>query len=426
MRNKRFLTPDTSPKKNPFAPQPTDVSRSDYIPFSEAVVVDAVINEDHEFFSEDGYNVGCIRVRSLHSDMYKEESDLVWAFPIDSTIEEWPLINEIVQIYHILNRVYYTRKLNVGNRQNNQAFYGLIQEGKPIVQSSGNLKNIRESTHTPINVLEESEDKLGEYFEEDTSYRLRHWEGDTILQGRTGQAIRFGSSFLDSKVHLGVFPAQERNQASTIILTAGLARRNPVPSNRFGRVVEDFNRDHTSVWMAEDMRLRVDPSAADSPAHDKFPSEFPTKLERNFLAINSGTIFINTKRSGIYVSSKTDTRVSTVRDTYIESGRRYGSYSEDHSTIGSGNRISLMSPKIYIGSRNNTSEPLVLGNTLNDILIQLIQAIISTAPTHVLGTMGPASLNPGLLSNLQQILGQLRSRVILSQDNFVNRNNETV
>jgi hypothetical protein len=413
-------------QRNPLAPQPVDLSGSSEFEFAEAIVLDVVVNEDHEYFNEDGYNVGSVKVRVLQTDLFKDINELTWAYPSEVLVEEWPLKNEIVRVFRMLNKLYYTKPVNIGKYSSNQAMFGLAPETEKVPSSEQSSDAIRKSKHSPRIVKSRNEEELGDYFEDVEEYRLRHWEGDVIKQGRSGQSIRLGSTFLDSDVHRGIFRAKERDQSATIIITAGHdSDKDRVPNNQFGRVTEDFDVDATSLWMIEDGILEFKTATRNTSSYRKVTG-LPSVINHNFMAINTGTVLINSKREGIHLSSKKTVTFSSVDGVFSETDGPTRIYSIGPNEVISRNRVSLMASKVFIGSRSNTSQPLVLGTELTNLLIQLIQAFISSAPAHVFTTMGPAPLNPQVVAALQTALVSLQSRTILSNDNFVSRTNDTV
>jgi len=78
------------------------------------------------------YNyIGACKVRLCFSQQGLEKEKLSWAFPIESTgIVEYPLLNEVVIVVKYLDRLFYTRKLNLNgfvNQESNfrlEKFYG--------------------------------------------------------------------------------------------------------------------------------------------------------------------------------------------------------------------------------------------------------------------------------------------------------------
>lgn len=426
MRKRYKVLPKTHRSDyNPFKRPSVSIGGSEYLESSEAVVLDVIVNEEHDMYRDDGYNVGCVKFRPLNGGMFKDEDELQWAFPLYSNREEWPLKNEIIRIYTFLNRIYYVDKINLGNRQTQQALFSPEQEAGRIPSSAENVETLRQSTYAPLDLSDDEEPELGDYYvDREDQHRLRHWEGDIIYQGRSGQSIRLGSSFLDDEVNIGVYKSTEVDQSANIVMVAGLSDRNPTPDNEFGRIRERFNEDYTTLWMAEDSDIRVTPTSADASAYNA-KSEFSEKIQRNFFAVNTGTVYINSRRHGINVSSNGNIILSGNSSYSVEVDGQIDTYSVGPTSIWSRDRVSIVAPKIYIGSRTDTSEPLVLGQSLTDLLLDIVNTLLSNASSHTLGSTGPAALNPGNVSMLARVAGQLRARQILSNDNYVNRKNES-
>jgi hypothetical protein len=76
-----------------------DSARSRTTHIYEGMVVDVILDHMHEEYSlVDGYNVGAIKVRLNQVTQIIDDDLLDWAFPLDSSIMEYPLIGEKVQI----------------------------------------------------------------------------------------------------------------------------------------------------------------------------------------------------------------------------------------------------------------------------------------------------------------------------------------
>jgi len=175
----KYHNPLPSLPRNPLSPPSSGVPKADVSFNEEAVVVDVIVNEEHEDASADGYNVGVIKFKFLESDTYRSSDTAYKAYPLDSNVVEFPLINEIVYVFSSLNRYYYTRKINLGNHSAHQAFPGLSTEMGPLNSQKSRSDTFQKSKITPINVSSTpTEFRLGKYFKEKRVYRLRHWEGD--------------------------------------------------------------------------------------------------------------------------------------------------------------------------------------------------------------------------------------------------------
>ncbi len=136
---------------------------------------------------------------------YLSKEKLSWAFPMESTgIVEYPLLNEVVIVVKYLDKLFYTRKLNLNgfiNQESNfrlEKFYGNNDGNKDLVSEDG-LKT--ESVEGPLSLnsfkkISNNQVKgvLGSYFLANSKIRkLRRYEGDTVLESRHGQSIRFSA-----------------------------------------------------------------------------------------------------------------------------------------------------------------------------------------------------------------------------------------
>lgn len=450
---------------NPLAPGYVGAVYSELEWATDAVVVDVITNEDHPKHSKDGFNVGCIQFRSLSSGFFRAQDNLNWAFPVDSLVEEFPLKNEIVHVFKSLNRIYYSRTINLGNRPSHQAFFGLASEMGTPPNSVNKVDTLEQSKYSPKNETKIDENPLGNYFKDmEEVSRLKHWEGDKIIQGRSGQTIRFGTAWLDPSIYSNGFQSLENDQSPNIIIRVGpYNQAAKTTDNRYGRVVEDINNDKTSIWMTTDQAVDLKTATDDSEIHAKSILEYPTNFDKNQLILNSGRLIFNSKTDKILMHSLEGIHSNTLKDFTVDAGRDYVSYlgrdnaieiiNNDIKNVGkskfvwvgsvlkydvgltfdvysgrflnlhSQDVMSLVSKKIFLGSLKDDSEPLVLGNTLVDILTEFIQAILSSAPTHVVTPVGPGALAGGAVTAYQTLLSKLETA--LSEDNFVNKKNET-
>jgi hypothetical protein len=109
------------------------------------------------------------------------------------------LLNEIVIIFRALNRLYYTRKIGLSPKITNHAMFGLKEEISPAQAQQDPRPSDYEKTkgtaqgccrHTPQSPWEIFYRCLeGIYPTYGTT------KGDIVLEGRTGQSIRFGAAW---------------------------------------------------------------------------------------------------------------------------------------------------------------------------------------------------------------------------------------
>jgi hypothetical protein len=438
---KRKVITNTVSISNPFGPSTSQSGHTTSEQFEEAVIVDVIVNNEHSDYSKDGYNVGAVKFRFLNSNFYRPDESLNWAFPLDSNISEYPLLNEVVYVFQALNRFYYMKKFNVANRPTTQPFFGLNEEAQPIDTPSENIKNIRSAQASPVKPSSSKPAKLGKYFKDlPTIQRLKHLEGDLIFEGRSGQSIRFGTSWLDATtndVTKKPFKSSVTDQSPNLIMRIGpspdVARTVPGP---FGLTVEDINVDASSLWMVSDQIVPLRMATKDSKIHALSTSTFPKSLTGNQIIINSDRIVLNSKKDKIIGSSMNGIHFMTLQDYTVDVDGNHITWTNKNRRdrvaqdwkLSVGNNLSLVGKKVFIGTTDSMDEPLVLGETLKQFLTQLLEILVQEPLILMTGSPGsPSSQNPARIAKLKQLsstylAGQAK---ILSLDNFTVKQNKS-
>jgi hypothetical protein len=156
-------------------------------------------------------------------------------------------------------------------------------------------------------------------------------------------------------------------------------------------VNEDIDADGSSLWMTTDEEVDLGFAATDG-----FTTEVPV-LDGKQIILNSDRIVFNAKNDG---------------ELYCFAGKNINLISNTSAVI--------ETAEIYLGSPD-ASEPIVKGQVLHDLLVELIDAIngIHTIPTPA-GPTGPlnASQTTGgvLGTSLAKIKGKVKD--ILSAQNY--------
>ena len=449
---------------NPFAPAVAGVPQieSDWI--INAVVVDVILNEDHPEFDASGYGVGSVKFRDIGYQLYRRTEDLHWAMPLYANDESFPLKNELINVFSAFNKFYYIRTVNIGYRPTTQAFYDLISEGGPPITENDRIKEFQRSSSHPKNVTVSNTNVLGDYFLDLPNINhLRHWEGDRIIEGRSGQSIRLGSSWTSSSIYKSYpFQSLKNNQSPNILFRVGQSPRQvPVPNTMFGRVVEDVNNDLVSLWLVTDQVVPLQTATSTAAIHNKSVRFPPTQWSGNQFVANSERIILNAKRNEIFIYSSDGCHISTNSDATIDAANDFLSFlGRNHLTeitnyrkinVGSsdlhwsgqdfiykaiedinlisgrnirlhaGNQYSIVSPKIFIGSENDRTQPMVLGTELIRVLRDIIMAHLESAASYVITAAGPGAISADVVNRLNSVLDRLES--ILSKDNYVSKIN---
>ena len=422
--------------------------------FEESVVVDVVVNDTHPAYNAQGDNVGVIKFRFINSQQYLPDDSLNEAFPFFANLSDYPLLNEIVYVFRALNRWYYMTKFNTTNKVTAQALFGLNTKLGPIKSDSKDSQQKTEIADGGAEIREDpiaKEARLGEVFQDkENVFRLRHQEGDIIYEGRSGHSIRFGSN-------------QDEDQAPNMLIRIG---PNPDPEvsvddSECALVDEDINADLSSLWIVSNQVVPLTFATVDSDTHFESVDEKPGTLDGNQIIINSDRLVLNTKRDKLLVSTFLGTNFTTLQDHTVDADKNYKSFAginrevrigQDYLiTIGrdyllsiegdktskivgatvhqSDGNHSIVADKIFIGSLNDQTEPLVLGEQLRDFIDQFLNIFIRNAATLTLPTVGVGPLNPAVVAQIVQLRSQFgtttkssaQSQGFLSTNNFVTR-----
>jgi hypothetical protein len=443
-------------------------------PIYEGLVEDVILDSSQNQYAPDGYNLGSIKVRIFTTTNGLSSSKLDWAHPMESTIQEIPLIGELVAMHKIRGSFFYSRKIPIGRR---------IQENG-MLNLSKVLSNTSMLASRPTSGKESTPEghKFGKYFKPDSRVRqLKHFEGDVLFQGRMGHSIRFGSSKSD---------LTSDGMAPNIILRTGqgkdIEKTAASSTEVFGYILEDINKDASSIWMTSDQVVNFRPCTQDAGSHHRSALTAPILYDGAQIISNSDRIILNAKKTHILMYASEGIHMHSIADSSIDadsnilftanlnisfrSNMNINSTADEDFIVNAGSDILFMSldknstiaNKIYLGSAANDREPMVGGYSLSVFLARLINVLMgnpllgappqipgfpynpaftvvpgTSAALHVLTAMGPGVLNPVIVTGLQALALELLppntgAKIPLpysgapfnSRDNFVMISNE--
>jgi hypothetical protein len=183
------------------------------------------------------------------------------AYPIFSTIKQYPLISEIVLIVpgpdpnmndNIAEQgMYYFPPYALWNSVNHNAFPNM-RDYEAYVKQNSNSEG--------VNNKQVSEDNpgqlpLGYMFKELLDVRsLRPFEGDTIIESRFGSSIRFGSTNTTKKLNSWSSTGELRKPITIIRNGQG----SQPTKDYFDPTVEDINKDGSTIWMLSGQNVNID------------------------------------------------------------------------------------------------------------------------------------------------------------------------
>ncbi len=376
-------------------------------PYKDAIVEDIILNRDHPDYAPNGSNIGMVRVRIIPDNRGTPTDRLNWATPLESSIREYPLKNEIVMIFYSVGKLFYTRRVNITNKITESSWPGLAARFSPRPSAKTATQDVvlAASGGPPVSLgTNDSSITLGDEFKENPAVKMvQPFEGDTIIQSRYGSVVRFGSSLFSNAV--------TNNPSPNILLTAGqaISKVTTVPG-AFGLTYEDINLDRTAIWMVTNEEITLLPATAGSVAHLRSAEISDSdKYTGAQIFANSDRIILNSKLNEISLFSNAEINLSAVQSITIDSaksvmitGERDITLTTPQDIVLTGRTISLNSTKdfsqetsgnyiisgkkIFIGaSPNDTTQPMVLGGQLSlflkDVISILQDITISFVPS---------------------------------------------
>ena len=224
---------------------------------------------------------------------------------------------------------------------------------------------------------------------------IRETTGDTIFEGRHGNSIRIGSR--SNNPYVFISNKRHPNNSVESIADGGLIT---ITSN--GSLTQ-----HLGNSQGVKFRLVSDTVETNTYPIGDIYSDLNNGVDieqeiygynRNQMLLQSDRITLNSKLDDIFVSS--------IKDIYIGSGR--------HLSINAQKSINVLSDNVNIGNPNKaTMENMVLGNQLQDVLVEIVNLLGRLQTTTSLGlqtplTVGeiPGDVKPGkpivtVISNLE-------------------------
>jgi len=214
-----------------------------------------------------------------------------------------------------------------------------------------NLWNNNQQNSQPAN----DNAALGITFVENPSIRsLLSFEGDHIIQGRQGSALRFSSTtklFND----LNEWSSIGNEDSPITIITNGF---NYINEDKI--YVEKINKDSSSIYLTSTQKLplQTDKKGSLNPltnplnASDYFNSQ---------VIINADRVTLNSKKDEVMIFANTNVEINT----------------KNIINLNADERVHLNTNAVFLGTINNElpTEPIVLGNKLYDLLEGLLEGL---------------------------------------------------
>jgi hypothetical protein len=427
-------------------------------PYIDGLVEDVIVNESHPLYSADGSNLGDILVRIIPDDRGVPKEKLNWASPLEFSIQEFPLKNETVLIFYSFGKLYYTRPVNTAKKVTENSWPGLSARFSPISTAVNSDSAQLAAQGGPSYQPSEPQEAftLGNEFKENPDVKpIRPNEGDVILQGRFGNIIRFGSSLFSNQTTT----SPKANLLITVGQNATPKEVSTATTTQYSLVYEDINKDLNSIWLVTDETVPFEAATLNTASSNKAHLR-STEISRQSpyytgaqIFVNSDRVILNSKKNEMSLFSKSEINLSAIGSITVDSEASvFMTANSDINLVATddlflkGNNVVLSSvknlsfktdgnytilgKKIFIGTSNDPTEPMVLGASLASFLGKLIDIFTTQLPlTTVVTPVGPGTavflpVITGLKALQLSQLGLVpQSAVFNSTDNFVTKNN---
>ena len=419
--------------------------------FQAAVVVDIILDKGHPFFGKNqddpnaypapsikyqqipvNYNtavpnpsdvdysyIGRAKVRILSLEKQTAVEKLPWAIPLDTTITQYPLINEQVLVIKVGDNYYYSKPLSkfnfvgtngdfVTEKSASDTANSAIPYRKPLDPKQSWESYISHPVFTNLNQT----GFFGNYFVINPYIRaIKKYEGDTTIESRFGQSIRFGAyddnrlidkNITDSSYILDknlfrkssaggygnpkiVIRNRQRNISKDVdqLIHPKLPKIPKVDDqekNYGGQIEEDINHDGSTIEISSGATQSKWKTTVYKSVFGVNVDNKPTEEQVKFNPDNS-TKFVLPSLNGDQIVINTDRLVLSSRfaETLHFSKKRYAVVTDDECTIDANDQIvmttnrlaCLNAPQIFLGQYGETNEPALLGQTTVDWLYDL-------------------------------------------------------
>jgi hypothetical protein len=263
-----------------------------------------------------------------------------------------------------------------------------------------NLWNNNQQNSQPAN----DNASLGLTFVENPNIRtLLPFEGDHIIQGRQGNAIRFSST---TKLfnNLNEWSSVGNDDSPITVITNGF---NYNPSERYH--IEQINKDASSIYLTstQQLPLQTDKTGVLNPITNPL---LPSKYFNSQVIINSDRVVINSRKDDVLLFAKNNIELNT----------------KNIINLNADERVHFNTSAVFLGTvdKKLPTEPLLLGNKTYAVLSALLESLYSLGVTlsTVIGSPegAPAvdinNAAESMLNDLDRISDDLEG--ILSQQNF--------
>jgi hypothetical protein len=372
-------------------------------------IPDGTINEldkfdglqtDADYLTKNANLYGAVKFKYI-SHRESDSEHLPLALPLDKSIQRLPVEYETVRIHSISGNLYYSL-LSYNNSPNFDTIPTLLFNTIKVTPSGGLKPNnekiddvaksgiANDSNSTESANTNTKKDFHGKYFKRDLRvHRLSLKEGDTTIQGRFGNSIRFSGYLHDNKDDGTYYPA--------ILIRNGESASNKAKLV-YDVVSEDINSDGTSIQITNGDYITSYQPVVNYDDGYKFPSE----AKGDQIIVNSDRVTISSKADSVFLYSNKNisllaNNILTIDSTGIDITSRntiHISATDNNDMV-----FSVDNGKILLGS-GKVEQQMLLGNKLVNLIAQLLDAITQMQIATPSGPSAPGPINRAAFTDI--------------------------
>jgi len=300
-----------------------------------ARVTDIVLDENHKHYELVGQwnGIGAIFYEIVNKSGTK--SVLNFALPYDSQLKTYPLINEIVLLISLPNQsmglvssnesYFYMSPLGIWNHPHHDAYPNVLdglndeeQQRDYQATSQGSIRQVKDgSTEIDLNSSNPSQNT---FVEKVDIHPLMPFMGDSLLEGRHGQSLRFGSTAKSKSEKKNNWSDSGENGDPITILRNG--QPSKVSDEGWIPITENIKNDLSSIYLTSTQKLPFSLSNENFVSYTT-PPIFPSQFNHPQITLNSDRIILNAKTDSILISGEKSVGISSNSSINIEAKQIY-------------------------------------------------------------------------------------------------------
>jgi len=367
-----------------------------------------VLNELHPRFEELGEwnGLGTIEYDNVQNPSSPQEKYLT-AKPLDSSLKNFPLINEIVYILSLPNTEigdtttsktkYYINTVGIWNHPHHNAFpqnSNILPPSQQKDYEQTQVGSVRRVTDQSTEIF------LGRTFKERANiHPLLPFEGDRIIEGRWGNSIRFGST-VKGQIEPNEWSSTGTDGDPIIILRNGQGTQT---NEGWVPITENINNDDSSIYLTSTQKIPIKVSSTNIYYSYKTKPTAPNQYAGRQIILNSGRLVFNTTEDHLLLSSKKSINLNSVESINFDTTQPIILSTYPVSDGGG----------VFLGSKI-ASESVLLGDSTIELLKTLLKELQTL--TNILSTqVGVPPGTPLAPTNTQAALTNITITNLLNQ-----------